>query len=514
MGQHHSVLITDDNADLWDLERSWQTVEFSGEDGIGPMATLHQAGDAVAGVARLTDEGVQLIGSGVMIGPGLLLTASHVMAEFTRDGAGPVFLTFLPDGARAWLPKEAVRKSGRSDFAEGRTKTSDVTLVGCTLNSDAHSAYPLTLAPMQIALPLLGERLWAFGFRQAELKDETAGVTPLVSSGVVSAAFPQGRGERMPAACIEVAMDTWGGMSGGPVVNSDGRVVGIVSSSFQGGPSYVTLIWDILTLSVRSTHPSFAWRGNMNLFGARDLGFVKLKGNVKRFRLGKVVISLTGPEIQLLAESSDPTAITGSGTVLDDDQLQAFHDKHADEMEEMVGAAAIEHLRNLSLSGVREFLAAEEIAAELLSSIHSFTATDLEGVEDFEVLSNVKGSGNTIELLCGFDLLTVKFLIRYSAGPMQLFGNLGLISLAAGSLAGAATLGMKLFGGIDMTGNPLLLLSVLGAVVGVQFLVLGLLGEVCSRIYFACQDRQPYAVRRLVNFDDDGAPATLVKRAA
>ncbi len=121
------------------------------------------------------------------------------------------------------------------------------------------------------------------------------------------------------------------------------------------------------------------------------------------------------------------------------------------------------------------------------------------------------GIGRTTRVL--LDLLTVKFLIRYSAGPMKLFGNLGLIALAAGSLAGAATIGMKLFGGIDMTGNPLLLLSVLGAVVGVQFLVLGLLGEVCSRIYFACQDRQPYAVRRLVNFEDDATP-TLVKRAA
>lgn len=424
MGQLHAVLITDDNAGLWDLERSWQTAEFSGEDGIGPMASLHQAGDAVAGVARLTDKGVELIGSGVMIGPGLLLTASHVMDEFPRDGTGPVFLTFLADGARAWLPKQTVRRSGPSDFAEDRTKTSDVTLVGCTLNSDAHAAYPLTLAPMQIALPLLGERLWAFGFRQAELEDETAGVTPLVSSGVVSAAFPQGRGERMPAACIEVAMDTWGGMSGGPVVNSEGRVVGIVSSSFQGGPSYVTLIWDILSLSVKSTHPSFAWRGNMNLFAARDLGFVKLKGNLKRFRRGKVVIRLTGPEIQLLAESSDPTAITDSGTVLDDDQLQAFQDKHADEMEEMVGTAAIEHLGNLSLSGVREFLAAEGISADLLDSINSFTATDFQGVEDFEVLSNANGSENTIELLCGFDLLTVKWAVeipgeRYSSAASE-----------------------------------------------------------------------------------------------
>lgn len=119
------------------------------------------------------------------------------------------------------------------------------------------------------------------------------------------------------------------------------------------------------------------------------------------------------------------------------------------------------------------------------------------------------GIGRTTRVF--LDLLTVKFLIRYSAGPMRLFGGFGLTSLAIGAIASAATVCMKLFGGTDMTGNPLLLLSVLGAIVGVQFLVLGLLGEVCSRIYFAAQNRQPYAVRKLVNFDE--TPTTL-RRAA
>lgn len=120
------------------------------------------------------------------------------------------------------------------------------------------------------------------------------------------------------------------------------------------------------------------------------------------------------------------------------------------------------------------------------------------------------GIGRTTRVV--LDLMTVKFLIRYSVSPMKLFGGLGLTSVGVGLLSAAATIGMKLFGGIDMTGNPLLLLSVLGTVVGVQFFVLGLLGEVCSRIYFACRDREPYAVRRLVNFE----PATTVapRRAA
>jgi len=120
------------------------------------------------------------------------------------------------------------------------------------------------------------------------------------------------------------------------------------------------------------------------------------------------------------------------------------------------------------------------------------------------------GIGRTLRVV--LDLMTVKFLIRYAASPMKLFGGLGLAAIAVGMTSAAATIGMKLFNGTDMTGNPLLLLSVLATVVGVQFFVLGLLGEVCTRIYFACRDRQPYTIRRLVNFDDAATP--LQRRAA
>lgn len=98
------------------------------------------------------------------------------------------------------------------------------------------------------------------------------------------------------------------------------------------------------------------------------------------------------------------------------------------------------------------------------------------------------------------DLLTVKYMLGYWTSPMKLFGGLGLVSTSAGLASACATVVMKVAGGTDMTGNPLLLLSVLGLVVGGQFLVLGLLGEVCARIYYECQDRTPYTIRHLINF--------------
>ncbi len=99
------------------------------------------------------------------------------------------------------------------------------------------------------------------------------------------------------------------------------------------------------------------------------------------------------------------------------------------------------------------------------------------------------------------DLITVKYLIRYLISPMKLFGATGLVCGAVGMLSGAATVYMKLFQQIDMTGNPLLMLCVFSTMVSVQFFGMGMLGELGARIYYQARDRHPYAIRRAVNIE-------------
>lgn len=309
----HSIQITADNPKLAELKKSWSTAIFSPEDGMGQMASLHQAGDAIVAVAQMTDDGIMVVGSGVMIGPGLMLTASHVLQEFPKQGTGPVCLTFLPGTARAWLPRGTTTASGPSAFDADRRRTSDLTLMSCALNSEAHEQFPLALAPIELGMPLIGRRLWAFGYRHGKIVDGAAFLTPVVTSGTVSACFPQGRGERMPASCIEVEMDTVGGMSGGPVVNEDGRLVGIVSSSFEGGPTYVTLLWDALRLSVNGV-PLCVWpEDEANLFQGRDLGLVRIRGDATRDAAGNVTMILSTPEMEQMAAHSDPENVSRRG---------------------------------------------------------------------------------------------------------------------------------------------------------------------------------------------------------
>jgi glycosyltransferase involved in cell wall biosynthesis len=103
----------------------------------------------------------------------------------------------------------------------------------------------------------------------------------------------------------------------------------------------------------------------------------------------------------------------------------------------------------------------------------------------------------TIRVL--LDLMTVKFLSGYLTRPMHVLGTLGLGMMGLGFLSFLATIVMKRVEGIFMTGNPLLLLAVMLEVIGIQFILMGLLGEVLARTYFESQGKTPYAVRTTRN---------------
>ncbi|HET6573807.1 MAG TPA: glycosyltransferase family 2 protein [Fimbriiglobus sp.] len=108
------------------------------------------------------------------------------------------------------------------------------------------------------------------------------------------------------------------------------------------------------------------------------------------------------------------------------------------------------------------------------------------------------------------DLATVKFLASYQTRPMHLFGTLGLGLMAVGFVGLTAALAMKFTTGPGMTANPLFLFGAMLELMGVQFVSLGLMGEVLARIYFESQGKAPYVVRETRNL----APAAPTRIAA
>jgi glycosyltransferase involved in cell wall biosynthesis len=107
----------------------------------------------------------------------------------------------------------------------------------------------------------------------------------------------------------------------------------------------------------------------------------------------------------------------------------------------------------------------------------------------------------TIRVL--LDLITVKFLHGYLTRPMHVLGTAGLISMGLGLVSLLATFWMK-YGAakpVFLTGNPLLLLSVMLELVGVQLISMGLIGEMLTRTYFESQGKSPYMVRAALNVE-------------
>jgi len=111
------------------------------------------------------------------------------------------------------------------------------------------------------------------------------------------------------------------------------------------------------------------------------------------------------------------------------------------------------------------------------------------------------------------DLLTVSFLLSYSNRPMQLFGKVGLLSSGLGGTIGFYLVGAKIIQGLlygeqgfrayRIGTSPWLMLSVLLIVLGVQFLMMGLLGEILTRTYHEVQNKPIYVVRRVIETEQE-----------
>ena len=99
------------------------------------------------------------------------------------------------------------------------------------------------------------------------------------------------------------------------------------------------------------------------------------------------------------------------------------------------------------------------------------------------------------------DLVTVTFLANYITRPMHFLGTIGLAMMGLGGLSFLTTVVMKWAQGIYWTGNPFLLLGVMLELMGVQFITMGLLGEVLTRTYFESQGKTAYTVWNTLNLD-------------
>lgn len=92
------------------------------------------------------------------------------------------------------------------------------------------------------------------------------------------------------------------------------------------------------------------------------------------------------------------------------------------------------------------------------------------------------------------DLVLLKFLLKFINRPMHAFGTTGLACLIPGGMIFGYLVLIKLFGA-DIGHRPLLTISVMLILMGVQLVGMGILGELLVRIYHEPEGRKQYVLR-------------------
>lgn len=108
------------------------------------------------------------------------------------------------------------------------------------------------------------------------------------------------------------------------------------------------------------------------------------------------------------------------------------------------------------------------------------------------------GIGRTFRVF--FDLMTIRFLLKYMTRPLHFFGLLGALGIMGGGGISVFLLALKVLTHqhvMDQHG-PLFVIAGVLILAGTQLLALGLLGELQVRHYHAATQRAPYTIDRLV----------------
>jgi len=107
-----------------------------------------------------------------------------------------------------------------------------------------------------------------------------------------------------------------------------------------------------------------------------------------------------------------------------------------------------------------------------------------------------------------FDLMTIRFLLRYMSRPLHFFGRLGAINMGLGSVVALWLLLWKVVTGIDVLEQHglLLVFAAVLILVGLHLIAVGLLGELQVWQYFNRSERRPYAISEVVDQRLNGKP--------
>lgn len=99
-----------------------------------------------------------------------------------------------------------------------------------------------------------------------------------------------------------------------------------------------------------------------------------------------------------------------------------------------------------------------------------------------------------------FDLMTIVFLGKFGKKPMHFFGLFGILLLAIGFFINLYIAYLRFKHGGILGRLPLLLLGILNMIVGIQFISIGLIGELLTSFYVK---EKEYSIKKVINYENN-----------
>src|ERR1700726_412217 len=117
------------------------------------------------------------------------------------------------------------------------------------------------------------------------------------------------------------------------------------------------------------------------------------------------------------------------------------------------------------------------------------------------------GISRTLRVL--FDIITIRFLMRYMTRPLPFFGPPGLMGIFIGAAILLLLFVDKVFlrASIFVEHGPLLILAMMLCLFGVQLLAVGLVGELLMRTHFEAGANPLYRIERVISSSSSGLSA-------
>ena len=221
-------------------EIHFKNLDFAGSDGNSlPQAIKNPEifDGSILALGIKSENRSQIIGSAVIIGPGLAVSATHNVQDALESLSSGLEALFMI-GARGSVLD--IWTASSISFAPDN----DVTLISLKRESAMPEGNMFTKHRIRAQPPSIGEMLNIVGYRfEKPVEHRIQDGIPMEASfsgnmyaarGTTESFFPNSRDSvLLPFPCFQIDCGALGGMSGGAVLDDQGRLLGIVTSSFS-----------------------------------------------------------------------------------------------------------------------------------------------------------------------------------------------------------------------------------------------------------------------------------------